>query len=1285
MRTNWYQLFLIIFCFFAVVLLGAFLYTELFPSYRLYQNSYVAVEEFRAEYTGQPVPPFKKEIKQLIIKPQDNGPETIDRCTTCHVAMNLEHFSSTVLARDLNDNVVYDSSGKPLLERNPDYVWAKLDQKIASLERQGKKGEADKMRAVRYRTIEDMPVDMAKVLVMHPLIGDEVRPLEHHPMGKFGCTSCHSGNGRSVVAARAHGPVYDAMYQAAHEGPRPAFTESDPNNDPAFSRVYNHKPTIDLLFQTTPLLPGALMEAKCVQCHQPAKEEIAGVVARSDIILNKKERQLDAIRKGVTAEEESLMASVALKKKLLSVGYETTVVALEKRLEDPTATDVELDRTVGQLAFVKRAYGEGRGIEGVVARLTENMERILGNSRLVNLLEQKNATKDLNILKSFLDEHEPTQALAGTIFAKIAALSEGSHAMQMVRNAAEPMEQVYHMNSLVKEVSAGADLMLHSYNRGRELFFNQACYSCHRIDGLSRGSVGPDLSAEGFSYPWFIKESIVWPQADLKTSVMPNFHLDHSEVEDLMTFLMAQRNEQKVLADVEKERLLKAWEGGKKLSYEKPIAPTKIKDVVFAMKTFATEGCASCHQLEGFSSQVGFANEGNAHERAREKKWFADLFPRGVPGSQIVRMLQERKEEVEGHINRNAHSKGAIEEIEEEHPGVIESFYDNFQYAMRAQNDVYRRKEEEATTAEAKRVAADELAAWKRLVGDVRALYITEYGLGRRIAPVLNWTGVYRSKEWMIGHFKNPSLFTAKSFMPVFNFDESKFLSLDNMIDHLGKANAKGLREEWNREGFNPEAVYQALCSSCHGEHRLGNGPVAEMLYPIPKNLRNPTWLRNLTKERVIHSITHGVNGTPMPPWGEAAKIGEKSILSKEEIRIMTDWLFEPLAGAEIIKTEEDAPKWSYTPQDVVDEINKSPSVLYGTAVEHRDVGSYFVQKPAFYQGESPRYEIKQEYYTEGNLLEGERLFVINCAHCHGKQADGSGLRAAVMADAKPRMLTNFKWLQDKDDMHLLRTIKFGVPGTSMIPLGDEVDPVQRMQIVMFIRELTKEKQQQETLQNVLYTVFGRAEQTVEAARTNEYKAYASTQKNYDEAAVVRKELYLQIENRSASPEQAAAAYAKELSLLQQLQQKKEGDEKFLALIQLIKQERALLDATGQQVIGAQWDADLFSHYIAIVEAASSPIDYTNGKLLYSAVEGGEDHLQNRVTTMEGAIDTHIVELEQFAQTLQALLPSVEKEEKLAKVRVDLNVFADLKATLAKDLEQIKTMRAQQKEIIDQL
>src|SRR5690606_6723976 len=131
-------------------------------------------------------------------------------------------------------------------------------------------------------------------------------------------------------------------------------------------------------------------------------------------------------------------------------------------------------------------------------------------------------------------------------------------------------------------------------------------------------------------------------------------------------------------------------------------------------------------------------------------------------------------------------------------------------------------------------------------------------------------------------------------------------------------------------------------------------------------------------------------------------------------------------------------------------------------------------------------YYIKKRYYTEANLDAGKEFFELNCAVCHGREGEGQGSRAGAMQDAKPRMLTNLNWLESRDDLRLLRSIKYGVRGTSMTPWGDQTSSLQRLQLVMYIRSLSQEQRKRDRLLSVMYKTFDTARQTIETARAAE-------------------------------------------------------------------------------------------------------------------------------------------------------------------------------------------------------
>lgn len=988
-----YQWVLIVLGLVASLLFGAFFYRELFPEYRIYQKDYVALEQFRSTYTHEPPPVFKEGVKQILIEREDKGPPLVDRCISCHVALQVEAFSPTKIEKDLNGNIVYDAFGVPSKVENPDYIWLKLEEALP---------QHPELAALKTAHVGDHTYDVRKVLKMHPLMGRETRPFEYHPIEEYGCTSCHGGNGNGLVTDRAHGPVFDGEYEEESRGFVPQFLEKDPENDPPFSRVFNAKPGHRLLFQTNPLYVGALIQAKCMQCHQSSQDRIMNAANSATVAIERNKKEIAFIQKGLDFEKDQVASLLMLRQLLKKDSYATALEDLKKQSEDYSLPRHEKDSYSANYKFLK-----GLNQENASQEVENKLVQALGDVSTIELFEKEGVERAL----------AQKQTGSGTLFEKVAALNNSKELIQHIHDVSGKFNLVQDENA-IGQIQSDIDLLTKDYQRGQALFLSQGCYACHRIAGRSRGGVGPELSRSGDGYPWFVKESIVWPQADLRTSTMPNLKLDHEELEALTTYLLGQSSRNKTMSDTEKKISLTAWEGGKKMPWELPVSKENIQNLNYGMTVFAVEGCASCHRLKGYESNTGFKAE-------TDKKWFETLFPESILGSQIVSVIEKNQKEIDARILDNVREGSLLEAIEAQHPGAIEALYSNFKFALRA------KKTQEGNEKE-----------WKARVNRVLKMYIQTYGLGRLICPRPNWAGVYRSDQWLMEHFKNPTSHVPHSIMPVYPFDDSKFTALTYTLDRLGDKN----REVGK---FEPAQAFNTYCAQCHGMSRQGDGPVSEWIYPIPKNLLRAEFLLQLTKEQAIESITHGVKGTPMPPWGEVGEGKEtKPILTKDEIKELVDWLYSALPLQSVLPGEKESPKWNYQVQDVMQEL-KNEGAPEPEIFDH----GY----------------IKHEFYTSENIEAGKRFFIENCAPCHGKEADGTGLRAEAMADAKPRMLTNLDWISSRDDLRLLRSIKYGVPGTAMTPWGDLTSAKQRLQLVVFIRSLTREAEERRKLTDAIY------------------------------------------------------------------------------------------------------------------------------------------------------------------------------------------------------------------------
>lgn len=951
MRGDIYQMILVAAGVVTTVLFGAFLYREIFPEYKIYQEDYVALEKFRSSYTGESPPQFSMGVKQIVFERADKGPPLIDRCTSCHVALDIPYFSPTKIARDINGNIELDPEGRPVQIPNPDFIWTKLDQEIAKLtdsavleqlkkegntrEVQNRLNKAEEYKALKVAHVGDQVFDVTKVLRMHPLMGRETRPFEYHPTQQFGCTSCHSGNGRGLTTDKAHGPVFDGRYETEFEGPVPKFTEPDPLNDPSFAFQFNDKPGSELIFQTTPLFVGPLMQARCVNCHQDSASALKSAAGTASNVADQRQRMSKAIEISLINEKEALLSLLEIYVSIQNNGLPKTIEQVKARGNDFSLPEKERHHADAQLAYLSKGGKEGSGI---LTKINANLLSILGSKELVKEIIQKSSKEAITeeMVNQFLMEHRDDKTNGGSIFVKEDLMQTDQDLLRHAIDTQTSFQKTVSDQKVVNAMVSDIDLLTKNYQRGEQLYISQACYACHRIAGLARGGVGPELTTEGFNYPWFIKKKLVWPQGDLPTSTMPNYRMDHVELQDLMTFLLGQIGNRKATSETAYKVAVQEWEAGKKMPWEQEISPAKVHDLNYSMTVFATEGCAACHRLKGFESNVGYAVEKQQKpswdDVYKESVWFKGLVPETISGSELVKVLDDHQKDFDSRIVDGVREGSLIEKIDEIIPGQVESFYTSFKYASRAKNYHYKELIENEKDPTKKETLSKELDFYKARVHRALMMFIQEYGFGRLIGPRPNWSGVYRSDEWLMEHFHNPAAHVPHSIMPVFPFDDSKFYALTHMLDVLGRKNRDQVREIWEHRGFNPEQAYFIHCSQCHGDYLQGNGPVSEWIYPIPKNLRNADFLRNYTEERVVFSITHGVKGTPMPPWGEIGgnkkMMDNTPVLSKSEIKQLADWIFSSLPGGTVIKSSQDVPKWNYQPEDVVRELYEEGNQL---------------------------------------------------------------------------------------------------------------------------------------------------------------------------------------------------------------------------------------------------------------------------------------------------------------------------------------------------------------------
>jgi len=81
--------------------------------------------------------------------------------------------------------------------------------------------------------------------------------------------------------------------------------------------------------------------------------------------------------------------------------------------------------------------------------------------------------------------------------------------------------------------------------------------------------------------------------------------------------------------------------------------------------------------------------------------------------------------------------------------------------------------------------------------------------------------------------------------------------------------------------------IFYKHCKACHGDKGNGKTFAANALNPPPKNFTSEKTKKELTEERMIHSVTKGRKGTAMMPW--------ESNLTQTEIQAVVHYIRKEL------------------------------------------------------------------------------------------------------------------------------------------------------------------------------------------------------------------------------------------------------------------------------------------------------------------------------------------------------------------------------------------------------
>ncbi len=370
-------------------------------------------------------------------------------------------------------------------------------------------------------------------------------------------------------------------------------------------------------------------------------------------------------------------------------------------------------------------------------------------------------------------------------------------------------------------------------NRGRKLFYSMNCYGCHKIDGMSEGTLGPDLTEAGkkfkIDYLW---ESIVEPRANLASSFMPNFHLPEADVRALAIFLKSRRGVN--FAETSLDRYKAHVEN------VAVVIPPGTAGEKAGEQLITDRACTACHKIGNRDGGIApdLSYEGLEHDSV----WLMDHFknPRSrVPDSIMptFRFPDEDLQRITAYLGTLKTPPPPMSPAET--------------YKALCERCHGEKGDGEGKVAWYLDPSPRDFTKTAFMNSKPRERFVASIEQGVPGTSMPTWKNVLKPEQvngvltYVLATFtKEP----ARELKPHSVPDQNPVASSADSIRH-------------------GEAIFLERCTGCHGRKADGKGPNSLDITPKPRNLRNSAFVASVNDRRLFDSILYGVQGTAMPSW----------------------------------------------------------------------------------------------------------------------------------------------------------------------------------------------------------------------------------------------------------------------------------------------------------------------------------------------------------------------------------------------------------------------------------
>lgn len=287
---------------------------------------------------------------------------------------------------------------------------------------------------------------------------------------------------------------------------------------------------------------------------------------------------------------------------------------------------------------------------------------------------------------------------------------------------------------------------------------------------------------------------------------------------------------------------------------------------------------------------------------------------------------------------------------------------------------------------------------------------------------------------------------------------------------------------------FSAEFIYKDNCSVCHGDHGDGRSRASTGLTPPPRNF---TEAGDLSRDYMIHAVTHGKLGTAMTSW--TTRLNQQQIESVVDY-VRSTFMMETIElysssgrmaynhyckschgeqGQGVLAVGLTTVPRSFSTRDTSDALSRErmiaatthgmPGTLmlgYKDKLTPGQVGAVvdYVRNELMVKNTAPNVtsttSIDMSLPLPTRLVAdrvlGEQFFMGNCATCHGTLGDGQGPRAYFMT-VKPRNFLDDRSRTTLNRPAIFSAVKLGRPGTEMPAWGKVLSEQEIANVTEFV------------------------------------------------------------------------------------------------------------------------------------------------------------------------------------------------------------------------------------------